>query len=523
MRWMVLAQVASKRSGRLNRPRSRQSECAARSPEGCQTRAARTPRGRYGALKLIAMLLGVAGPQSAAFGTRVEPPAGGGQPTLGELLQRIESLEGDKATMQGEIDELRIQLGDNWLTEHRAQEIRAIVGDVLADADTRASLLKDEMTAGWSNHFFLASPDGRFRLQLEGQMQFRWVWSFHDEPDRHKNGFELTRTKLGFRGHLFSRDLTYFVRGVFSRAVVDPPEDDGNFVLEDAWVRYHLDDRFSLRFGQFKLPFNRERLVSSARQLAVERSLVNESHNIARSQGLELMYLDGPTRINVAVSDGGTDNVAGGVFVLSEPANSPAFADGLAEFAVTARIESLLKGSWEQFDDFTSPPGEASGLLLGAAVHFQTGESGSASDEDEWIAVTADASFEWAGANAFAAVSYHFIDDRKPGVLPAFGHVKTWGIVVQGGAFFSSKFEAFGRFEFGNLDFDFFLPITDLMLVTVGGNYYFDGHDVKLTADIGVGINIVDFGWDSDVAGWRLDSAGAEPQVVSRIQFQMLF
>ncbi len=479
---------------------------------------------------LIAMLLGAAGPQSPALGTRVEPPAGNGQPTLGELLQRIESLEGDKSRMQGEIDELRVRAGGDWLTEHRAQEIRAIVGDVLADADTRASLLQDEMTAGWSNHFYLASPDGRFRLQIEGQMQFRWVWSYHDqvdgavEPDRHRSGFELTRTKLGFRGHLFSRDLTYFVRGVFFRSFVDPPEDDGNFVLEDAWVRYHLDDRFSLRFGQFKLPFNRERLVSSAKQLAVERSLVNESLNIGRSQGLELMYLDGPTRINVAISDGGADNVAGGVFVEGDPSNSPALAVGLAEFAVTARIESLLKGSWEQFDDFTSPPGEASGLLLGAAVHFQSGESGSAFDEeDEWIAVTADASFEWGGANAFAAFSYHFIDDKKPGVLPAFGHVKTWGIVVQGGAFFSSKFEAFGRFEFGNLDFDFFLPITDLMLFTVGGNYYFDGHDVKLTADIGVGINIVDFGWDSDLAGWRLDSTGAEPQVVSRIQFQMLF
>ena len=458
---------------------------------------------------LVGVLLGVAGPQSPALGTRVAPPAGGGEPTLGELLQRIESLEGDKATMQGAIDELRIQLGDNWLTEHRAQEIRAIVGDVLADADTRASLLQDEMTAGWSNHFFLASPDGRFRLQLEGQMQFRWVWSFHDEADRHKNGFELTRTKLGFRGHLFNRDLTYFVRGVFSR-------EGGDLVLEDAWVRYHLDDRFSLRFGQFKLPFNREQLVSSARQLAVERSLVNQSHNIGRSQGLELMYLDGPTRINVAVSDGGTDNVAGSVFVQSNPLNSPALADDLAELAVTARIESLIKGSWEQFDDFTSPPGEASGLLLGAAVHFHSGESGSAADEDEWYAVTADASFEWAGANAFAAFSYHFIDD------PTFGKVNTWGLVVQGGAFFTSKFEAFLRFEFGNLDFDF-LPTTDLMLVTVGGNYYFDGHDLKLTADIGVGIDIVDFAWDSDIAGWRIDADGAEPQVVSRIQFQMLF
>ncbi len=69
-----LAQLATKRRGRLNRPRSRQSECAAqpgglpnksgpaaqraakqerpRSPKGCQTRAARTPRRRDAARPL---------------------------------------------------------------------------------------------------------------------------------------------------------------------------------------------------------------------------------------------------------------------------------------------------------------------------------------------------------------------------------------------------------------------------------------------------------------------------------------
>ena len=40
-----LAQDATARSGLFDRPRSRQSECAARSPEGCQIRAAPQPGG----------------------------------------------------------------------------------------------------------------------------------------------------------------------------------------------------------------------------------------------------------------------------------------------------------------------------------------------------------------------------------------------------------------------------------------------------------------------------------------------
>ena len=54
-------------------------------------------------------------------------------------------------------------------------------------------------------------------------------------------------------------------------------------------------------------------------------------------------------------------------------------------------------------------------------------------------------------------------------------------------------------------------------------NYYFDGHDIKLSADIGVGIYAVESAWDSDLAGWRTDGNSAEPQVVIRTQFQLLF
>ena len=157
------------------------------------------------------------------------------QPTIADLLERIETLEEDKTTMRGEIDELHAQLGDTWLTEQRADEVRNLVADVLSDADVRASLLQDGLIAGWSDHFFLASPDGRFKLQLEGQLQFRYVWNYHDRPDRYIYGFENTRTKLAFRGHLFNRDLTYLVRGRFDRS-------GGGFGLEDAWVRYLLNN-----------------------------------------------------------------------------------------------------------------------------------------------------------------------------------------------------------------------------------------------------------------------------------------
>ncbi|MHC5002743.1 MAG: hypothetical protein ACYTJ0_06435, partial [Planctomycetota bacterium] len=136
---------------------------------------------------------------------------------LRTMQEELETLRDDNQDMRREIDQLRSLTDDNWLTEERAAQIRSLVADVLADADTRAGLLNDGMTAGWSDGFFLASPDGRFRLQLDGQLQTRFLWNYHDEKDRHRRGFEVTRTQLAFSGHVFSPDISYMIRSDVSR------------------------------------------------------------------------------------------------------------------------------------------------------------------------------------------------------------------------------------------------------------------------------------------------------------------
>lgn len=440
-------------------------------------------------------------------------------PPNDDLLQRLRVLEERDARhqreleqQQHEIDELRQQVGENWLTERRSDEIRNLVADVLADADTRSTLMQNGMTAGWSEHFFLASGDGRFNLQVSGMQQFRFVWNFHEQPDQYLSGFENTRTKLTLRGHVISPDLTYLVRGRFSR-------NGGTFGLEDAWLRYHLNNEWNLRFGQFKLPFNREELISPAKQLAVERSLINESLNVGRSQGIELTYANQTNRASLAFSDAGEDQVGGFGVVGTASANTPALNSD-TEFTFTGRVEHLAAGSWSQFDDFTSTADDEYGLLLGFGAHYQqdefTGGFSFGRNEERWLALTADVSIEWGGANAFVSYTYHYIDDDS------FGQLTIYGLVAQAGAYFTPKLELFTRFEYGMFDVDL-ANFANLFLVTFGGNYYFDGHDLKLSADIGFGISQVETNWDSSIAGWRSDGMGADPQVVIRTQFQLLF
>jgi phosphate-selective porin OprO/OprP len=457
------------------------------------------------------------------------------QKRLKNMQKEIENLRSDNASMKGEINRLHEQVGDDWITEQRADEIRGLVADVIADADTRASLLNGGQTAGWNEHFFLASPDGRFSLQLEGQMQIRFVLNWKESPgDGTQYGFENTRTKLTFRGHVFSPDTTYLVRGNFSREqfaqsaasgtpAVSPggtSDKGGVFQLQDAWIQQQINREWSVRLGQFKLPFTREELVSSQYQLFVERSLINISQNLGRSQGIEINYFGDLFSLSMAFSDGGHDQIGGfGTIATTVPENTPALTR-LTEFAITARAQWLAAGDWNQFVDFTSPPGEQFGLMFGAAGHYQKNEFGVATftrDEEYWYAYTVDMSIEWGGINAFASFTHHYVDNAGIGI------VEVYGALVQAGVYVTPKIELIGRFEYGRLSLDTGFNFSNLYLLTVGANYYIDGHDLKVSADVGFAFSHIENIWDADIAGWQIDTPGNEPQIVGRLQVQLLF
>lgn len=458
-------------------------------------------------------LLALAAPLAAAEGDDASI-----QKQFEAMQERLESVEADRERMRQQIDELRAATDDGWVTEKRAEEIRSIVADVMADADTRSSTLQNGLMAGWSDHFFLASPDGRFKLEIDGQMQFRYVLNYREEQqDNYRAGFENTRSKLTLRGHVFRPELTYLFRMDATRN--EPGLVEGLFFVRDMWMQYQFTNTTSLRFGQFKLPYNREELVSSAYQLTVERSEINENMNVGRSQGIMLTYADETNRFDFAYSDGGVDSIGGfGNVVGTNPVNTP-WSDRDTEWAFTTRYEKLIAGNWQQFQDLTSPPGDEFGMLVGIAGHFQDGEfDGDFSprrNETFWANATIDISVEYGGANLFGAFMYSHADNGS------FGDINVYGAVLQGGIYLNPKTEFFARWQYGWWDFDN-LQSSALNLLTVGWNYYFDGHDFKWTTDLGWSFDRIDQTWDSDIAGSRAQTDG-NLQVIFRTQLQLLF
>jgi len=392
----------------------------------------------------------------------------------------------------------------------RNDEIRAMVAEMLSDAQTRSSLLQSGSTAGHDGHFFLASPDGNFKMEISGQVQFRYNLVFRDQGpdsagapiDDFTPGFQTRRTKLGFKGHIYSPNLFYHIKGAFGRS-------GGAFDLEEAEVGYKFDNGLELKWGQFKLPFLREELVSSSRQLTVGRSLTNELFNQDRSQGVQVSYAADAFRLFGAFSNGFN-------------ADNKEFNAKPADWAVTGRAEFLFAGSWKQFKDFTSKPGSEDGLMLGLAAHFERSpDTPSGPAIQDRISWTLDASWESDGWSLYGA----FIGNHDSGGAASGGSVDEYGWLVQGGLYLADNVETFARF-------DMIIPDSDLVAdsafstVTFGANYYIHGHSAKFTADVQLFLDDV-VGTDS-IAGSEkgigfLDNGAHAGEYAVRLQFQLLF
>src|SRR5262249_33900762 len=161
-----------------------------------------------------------------------------------------------------------------------------LVQDVLADADTRSSLLESGMTAGWDNGFFIASTDGNWRLNIGGQLQVRYVYNNQNNSptDDNRSGFEVRRSKLILAGNVVHPTWKFEVQLAADHAT-------GALSLEDAgWIMKDLGGGWKVWVGQMKAPFLREEIVYSRRMFSVERSLTNFQFTAGTAQGVMVGY-----------------------------------------------------------------------------------------------------------------------------------------------------------------------------------------------------------------------------------------
>jgi hypothetical protein len=454
-----------------------------------------------------------------------------------------EELRARIAELESRLGNVEAQSSDNWLTEQRATEIRSLVEDVMADADTRSSMLSQGMTAGYDNGAVIASADGNWLLRTNLLLQTRFIFSTLDTGnnvpafDGTRWGFEVTRAKFSLTGNVVSPEWFYRVDIETSTNANGVATDTRTGLLE-AYAGYDFGNGWKVYGGQFKAPLLFEEMVEDQFQQAVERSLVNYLYTGGYTQGIAVDYLGDQFHVVGSWNNGITDTGYGGTITTGTGGSA---LQGDTNFGLTARGEWLAMGTWDQFKDITSPQGEEMGVKVGGAFHWQRGEyglSGTVTGATNSLAViTGDISAEFGGANVYGQINYSVMDFKSPAVGPALdgSSNKPWGIVIGGGWYFSEEWELFGRYEWSDRSVGSTPGNPDnLNIITVGVNRYFAGHNAKWTTDVGFGLQSVDVGLANGtviapVTGWRQDVASGaggannNGQLLIRTQLQILF
>jgi len=544
------------------------------------------------------------------------------------LQARLEAAE-------AKIAQLSSQQDADWLTEQRSEEIREIVQDVLADADTRASLQGSNMSAGYDNGFVISSSDGKWKLRINGLLQNRWILSNNRVPNtplsgpalaaqltandftpsqnyannpnnvvlnplqpvvasqgfddrnlagpygdavdprlntgtydavaqnpgigqyvdtpagtlalapgatsagfgfpfqygnRTNDGFETTRAAINLSG-VVAEDYYYNMRlnwspynttneGVATQlsaagfpargvAAATPNPGISEGVLEWAYGGIKFNDEFSVQIGRQKYDVMRGFVVNAEYQQAIERSLYTYFWGTTNlTNGVKVKWDTDTFRANAMYSNASQS--------FAQDAQSPYFTNG-AEYAFSGRFEWLAAGTWEQFDQISSAPGEEMGILAGVGAAYLD------SDTDLWPytsrsdwQVTGDLSMNMNGWNVMGSIS---IGDSQNS-----SSNNPWGFEVSGGMYIMDDVELYGRYQWLDPAYSStYGSSANLNMMTVGANWYLAGNNAKLSLDWSYSFSqVVALGSGYGYTNW-LPSGTNGGEWMLRSQLQLFF
>lgn len=278
---------------------------------------------------------------------------------------------------------------------------------------------EEDPPAGWGVLFqagqgvTVASDDEQFRLNISVRGQFRGVVRVPSDADASVD-FLIRRARVDLSGHFFGEHNRFELELAFS------PDDLGwspeagvmrSPLLDYILIFDHLRD-LTLVVGQRKMPYARERLITSGALAMVERSIVDSALQIDRDTGVWIR------------SD---DFLGAGFFRYFLGVSAGEGRDGLvgedADLAYSARVEFLPLGIFDSYTQGDLRRNPAPRLAIGASYVFiddspwvdglsgTLPEDGGTTDTHQ---AALDAIFLWGGFTAELDVLMRY-GDRRPG------------------------------------------------------------------------------------------------------------
>ncbi|UJR85406.1 porin [Sandaracinus amylolyticus] len=251
------------------------------------------------------------------------------------------------------------------------------------------------------------STGDAFSLQLRARVQIQTALAHATQTaidagaDEHwALDFQIRRMRLVFAGHVLTRDLRYYIQLGFSPRDM---ERDLLVPVRDAYLNWQAHRDIGVRFGQMKVPYGLQRVVSSSALQFVDRSTVVAELNLDRDIGVTLISedflgLNGLLQYQAGIFGGRGRNRFGGL--------------DSALLAGMVRVNPF--GSFDHLSEGDLSRSMQPRLSIGASAAYNIDSNRARSTHEnvlqvarfDYLHLGADMHFKWAGFSVLSEVMY---------------------------------------------------------------------------------------------------------------------
>jgi hypothetical protein len=312
----------------------------------------------------------------------------------------------------------------------------------------------------------IRTADKKYSIKLNAR--FHGLFSY-DNPDSGSSGstFSNRRSRILASGNVLFPWLKYGTQITL---------EGGSAAMRDVYMEAAYLNWLVPRFGQYKVPFDREFLDGGFDLQLIERSIASSEFSPQRDIGLQV---SGKKILNSLEYNIGIFNGSG--------ANRNNVDD---DYMYVGRLVWAPFGSYPYSESAVdNPPGPV--FALGFAGAYMPGlESGERailagklgdnsvvpveSDVTQW---TADLAYKYRNFSIMSGYHYRNIEPKS---LTSYGEQDSWGFYLQSGYFIiPSHFELAGRYAVADPDNPSRINDNKETEISFGLNYYLKGHKVK--------------------------------------------
>lgn len=169
-------------------------------------------------------------------------------------------------------------------------------------------------------------------MSVRPRAQFRYT------TDGEEHDFRIRRARLTFGGHMFGKENSFKLElGLSPNDLGSSEKGLSKTPIYDFYADFRHFKYARIMVGQYKIPFSRQRVISSGNLQLVDRSIANDEFNLDRQNGVTLYTKQDNYRYYVGFYTGtGRDS---GAFELSE-----AIAIARFEFLPLGKCDDYKEG-----------------------------------------------------------------------------------------------------------------------------------------------------------------------------------